>query len=299
MAPTDVVQEGDVTAEGVPPGLPTAAGRPVVMGVVNVTPDSFSDGGQWFEPEAAVAHGLALLAQGADILDVGGESTRPGAARPDEQEELRRVIPVVAALSAADARVSVDTMRSGVAKQALAAGATVLNDVSGGLADPQMPVLAAESGVPFVAMHWRGHSADMQDRAVYSDVAHEVCGELAARAQALMAAGIDRDRLVLDPGFGFAKLAEHNWALLRHLDAVVDLGFPVLVGTSRKAFLGRLGRGPGEDPRPPLDRDVATAATSVWAALHGVWGVRVHDVASTRDALAVVAAIHEAGGADG
>ena len=268
--------------------------RTLVMGVVNVTPDSFSDGGQWFEPEAAIAHGLELLRQGADIVDVGGESTRPGAQRPDEAEELRRVLPVVEALASAGARVSIDTMRSGVARRALAAGATVLNDVSGGLADAGMVPLAVAADVPFVAMHWRGHSADMQSRAVYDDVTAEVCRELAARAQALLAAGLARDNLVLDPGFGFAKLAEHNWSLLRHLDDIVALGFPVLVGTSRKAFLGRVGRRSGEDPRSPLERDAATAATSVWAAQRGAWAVRVHDVVSTRDALAVINAIEEA-----
>jgi dihydropteroate synthase len=273
----------------------TSAGT-LVMGVVNVTPDSFTDGGQWFEPEAAFAHGLAMLDQGADILDVGGESTRPGAQRPDEQEELRRVLPVVEALTAAGARVSIDTMRAGVARRALAVGAAMVNDVSGGLADPAMVPLAAEAGVPFIAMHWRGHSADMQSHAVYDDVTREVCHELSVRADQLLAGGIKRDQLVLDPGFGFAKLAEHNWSLLRHLDDIVGLGFPVLVGTSRKAFLGRLGRTSDEDPRPPMERDAATAATSVWAALKGVWGVRVHDVASTRDALAVLDAIEAADG---
>lgn len=268
--------------------------RTLVMGVVNVTPDSFSDGGQWFEPEAAVAHGLELLRQGADIVDIGGESTRPGAQRPEESEELRRVLPVVEALASAGARISIDTMRSGVARRALAAGATVLNDVSGGLADPDMVSLAAEAEVPFIAMHWRGHSGDMQSRAVYDDVIAEVCRELADRAQALLAAGVTKENLVLDPGFGFAKLAEHNWSLLRHLDDIVALGYPVLVGTSRKAFLGRVGRSAGDDPRPPLERDAATAATSLWAALHGAWAVRVHDVASTRDALAVMSAIEQA-----
>jgi dihydropteroate synthase len=268
--------------------------RTLVMGVVNVTPDSFSDGGQWFEPEAAIAHGLELLQQGADIVDVGGESTRPGAQRPGESEELRRVLPVVEALAPEGARISIDTMRSGVARRALAAGASVLNDVSGGLADPDMVSLAAEAGVPFIAMHWRGHSGDMQSRAVYDDVIAEVCRELADRAQALLAGGVTKENLVVDPGFGFAKLAEHNWSLLRHLDDIVALGYPVLVGTSRKAFLGHVGRSAGEDPRPPLERDAATAATSLWAALHGAWAVRVHDVVSTRDALAVISAIEQA-----
>jgi dihydropteroate synthase len=269
----------------------TSGGMPLVMGVVNVTPDSFSDGGQWFEPDAAIAHGRDLLAEGADILDVGGESTRPGAERPSLDEELRRVLPVVEALAAAGAVVSVDTMRAEVASRALAAGARVINDVSGGLADPEMAAVAAGAGVPFIAMHWRGHSRDMQDGAVYTDVALEVCAELSVRAEELQAQGISRDNLVLDPGFGFSKLAAHNWSLLRHLDQVTGLGFPVLVGTSRKAFLGRLGVPDGSDPRPPLERDAATAATSLYAAMAGVWAVRVHHVPSTLDALRVSSAI--------
>ncbi|HEY3534345.1 MAG TPA: dihydropteroate synthase [Pedococcus sp.] len=264
------------------------------MGVVNVTPDSFSDGGQWFEPAAAIAHGRELRAQGADILDVGGESTRPGAGRPSVEEELRRVLPVVEALASDGAVVSVDTMRAAVAQAALRAGAAVVNDVSGGLADEEMPRVVAEAGVPFVAMHWRGHSADMQSRAVYGDVVADVCAELAGRAKSLAAQGIAPELVVLDPGFGFAKRAEHNWALLRHLDRVLDLGHPVLVGTSRKAFLGRLGVAPDAEPRPPLDRDVATAATSMHVAVAGAWGVRVHAVPSTLDAMRVARAIEEA-----
>jgi dihydropteroate synthase len=269
----------------------TSGGRPLVMGVVNVTPDSFSDGGQWFEPEAAIAHGRALLSQGADLLDVGGESTRPGADRPPVEEELRRVLPVVESLAAEGATVSVDTMRAEVAARAIEAGASIVNDVSGGLADPEMAAVAADSGLPFIAMHWRGHSRDMQDRAVYADVPAEVCAELAERVEHLLAAGIARENLVVDPGFGFAKLAAHNWSLLRHLDQVVGLGYPVLVGTSRKAFLGRLGLPEGSAPRPPVERDVATAATSVYAALAGVWAVRVHNVPPTLDALRVAAAV--------
>jgi dihydropteroate synthase len=269
-------------------------GLPVVMGVVNVTPDSFSDGGEWFEPAAAIAHGRELRAQGADILDVGGESTRPGAGRPSVEEELRRVLPVVEALASDGAVVSVDTMRAAVAQAALRAGAAVVNDVSGGLADEEMPRVVAEAGVPFVAMHWRGHSADMQSRAVYGDVVADVCAELAGRAKSLAAQGIAPELVVLDPGFGFAKRAEHNWALLRHLDRVLDLGHPVLVGTSRKAFLGRLGVAPDAEPRPPLDRDVVTAATSMHVAVAGAWGVRVHAVPSTLDAMRVARAIEEA-----
>jgi dihydropteroate synthase len=274
--------------------LAASSGAPRVMGVVNVTPDSFSDGGRWFDPDAAVAHGRQLLAQGADILDVGGESTRPGAQRPDAAEELRRVLPVVQQLAAEGTTVSVDTMRAQVADAALDAGAAIVNDVSGGLADPDMVPLAAQRRVPFVAMHWRGHSADMQAGAQYADVAGEVCAELSARAEALLAQGIPADCLVVDPGFGFAKLAHHNWSLLKHLDRVVALGYPVLVGTSRKTFLGRLGRPEGEQPRPPLERDAATAATSFHAAVHGVWAVRVHEVPSTLDALRVARAIGEA-----
>jgi len=273
--------------------LPRVEGRPVVMGVVNVTPDSFSDGGEWFEPQAAVDHGRLLMAQGADIIDVGGESTRPGAERPSVQEELRRVLPLIEVIVAEGATVSVDTMRAVVASRALAAGASIVNDVSGGLADPDMVRVVAQAGVPFVAMHWRGHSVEMQGRAVYDDVVAEVCAQLAARRDALLAAGIAPGGLVLDPGLGFAKLAEHNWSILARLDVLQRLGHPVLVGASRKSFLGRLGVPEGGVPRPPAERDAATAATSVIASLAGVWGVRVHDVPATRDALAVVSAVRE------
>ena len=270
--------------------LPTGrTGRPVVMGVVNVTPDSFSDGGEWFDPGAGIAHGLELRAQGADVLDVGGESTRPGAQRPSEAEELRRVLPVVEELSDGGP-VSIDTMRASVAAAALDAGASLVNDVSGGLADPEMVPLVAERGVPMVAMHWRGHSTDMQTRAVYDDVVTDVCRELAERVQALVEAGVARDRIVVDPGFGFAKTAEHNWQILRRFDEVTALGLPVLVGTSRKTFLGRVGREPGPE-RDPRERDVATAVTTLHAARHGAWGVRVHDVAASLDALDVADAL--------
>ena len=263
------------------------------MGVVNVTPDSFSDGGEWFEPEAAIAHGRDLLAAGADLIDVGGESTRPGATRPSVDEELRRVVPVVRALAGEGAVISIDTMRASVAAAAVEAGAEIINDVSAGLADGEMAALAAQAGIPFIAMHWRGHSTEMQSRAVYDDVVADVCRELRQRVESLQESGIDAANIILDPGFGFAKTAEHNWTLLRHLDALVALGHPVLVGTSRKTFLGRLGRPEGAEPRPATERDLTTAVTSFHAARHGAWAVRVHDVAATVQALDVAEALRE------
>jgi dihydropteroate synthase len=260
------------------------------MGVVNVTPDSFSDGGSWFEPAKAVAHGLDLLAEGADILDVGGESTRPGAERPPLEEELRRVMPVVRELCGAGALVSVDTMRAEVAEQAVAAGAVVINDVSGGLADDAMLALAADAGVAYICMHWRGHSTVMEQRMRYDDVVADVVAELRPRVEAARAAGIGEDRLILDPGLGFAKDGEHNWKLLNNLDALDVLGCPLLVAASRKRFLGSLLADPvSGEPRAPEGRDVATAAVSVFAYLRGVWCIRVHDVRPTIDALAVAA----------
>jgi len=280
------------------PAAGPGEGRTLVMGVVNVTPDSFSDGGRFLPTDAAVAHGLQLLAEGADLLDIGGESTRPGAHRPSLAEELARVVPVVAALATAapDAVISVDTMRAPVAEAAVAAGARIVNDVSGGLADVEMLPLVARLGVGYIAMHWRGHSADMQSRAVYADVVPEVCRELASRRDAALAAGIAPERLILDPGLGFAKLPEHNWALIAHLDQVIGLGHPVLFAASRKGFIGKVGRPADADPRPADARDVATAATSVLAALAGAWAVRVHDVGGTRDALDVVEATWAARG---
>ncbi|WP_030622155.1 dihydropteroate synthase [Streptomyces sclerotialus] len=272
-----------------PGGLPRPA-RTLVMGIVNVTPDSFSDGGRWYDPGRAVAHGLALLDEGADILDVGGESTRPGAVRPSAEEELRRVLPVVRELAAAGAYVSVDTMRAEVAARAVEAGATLVNDVSGGLADPAMLPLMAQAGVPYVAMHWRGHSAGMQANAVYDDVVADVVDELRWRVEAAVHAGIAPDRIVLDPGLGFAKSPEHNWQLLGRLQEVAALGHPVLVGAARKSFLGQLLADPATGlPRPADQRDAATSAVSVLAATQGAWCVRVHDVASTADAVRVTA----------
>ncbi|MGB5936222.1 MAG: dihydropteroate synthase [Ornithinimicrobium sp.] len=257
------------------------------MGVLNVTPDSFSDGGQWIDPDAAVAHALELVAEGADIIDVGGESTRPGAARPDRSEEAARVVPIIQALHVHGVTTSIDTMRAHVASACLDAGVDMVNDVSGGLADPEMASVVAAAGVPFIAMHWRGHSATMDQRADYEDVVAEVLKHLRDRVDALAAGGIDRQSIIIDPGFGFAKGPQHNWTLLAALDRVVALGPRVLVGTSRKRFLGSLPGGPRTDPIPAGQRDPATAATSLLAAQSGAWAVRVHDVQSTVQALGV------------
>ncbi|MBD0676602.1 dihydropteroate synthase [Streptomyces sp. CBMA156] len=280
----------DSPSFSLPVGLPRLE-RCAVMGVVNVTPDSFSDGGMWHDPAKAIAHGLALRARGADLVDVGGESTRPGSQRVPEEEELRRVLPVVRELTDAGVMVSVDTMRASVAEQAVEAGAAIVNDVSGGLADPAMARVVAETGAPFVVMHWRGQSADMERMAVYGDVVRDVVAELTGRVDALLAAGVKEDQLILDPGLGFAKTSEHNWALLGRLDALTALGRPVLVAASRKRFLGTLLADPATgELRPARERDDATAAVSVLSARAGAWAVRVHDVSGTADAVRVVAA---------
>ncbi len=272
------------------------------MGVVNVTPDSFSDGGAWFGTEAGISRGLELAAQGADIVDVGGESTRPGAQRIPADEELRRVVPVIAGLAGQGVPVSVDTMRAEVAEASLKAGARLVNDVSGGLADPDMARLIAGAGVPYVVMHWRGHSHQMQERAIYRDVVAEVCEELRQRVAAIVAAGADPGLIVIDPGLGFAKHPEHNWALLTHLDEVSRLGgsghaFPVLVGASRKRFLGKLLAGADGTPRPFTGCDDATVAVTALAAAAGAWCARVHDVPGNVDAAVVAEAWREAPGA--
>ncbi|MET0695734.1 MAG: dihydropteroate synthase [Propionibacteriaceae bacterium] len=263
-------------------------GRTLVVGVVNVTPDSFSDGGEWFDPADAIRHGLELLDEGADIIDVGGESTRPGAARPDEDEELRRVVPVVAELASAGAVVSIDTMRPRVAAAAVAAGARLVNDVSGGRADSAMLGTVADLDVAYICMHWRGHSEDMQSKAHYDDVVGDVVRELAEQLEAALAAGIAADHLIVDPGFGFAKTGEHNWEILRHLDRLDALGFPVLIGVSRKAFLGTLLAAADGRTRPARARDDATVALTALVAGQNAWGVRVHAVRPNRDAIAVV-----------
>ncbi|MEU9255094.1 dihydropteroate synthase [Streptomyces sp. NPDC048270] len=269
--------------------------RCAVMGVVNVTPDSFSDGGRWFDTTAAVKRGLDLAAQGADLIDVGGESTRPGASRVDEEEELRRVVPVVRGLASEGVTVSVDTMRASVAARAVAAGALLVNDVSGGLADPGMIPAVAAAEVPFVVMHWRGFSDGMNRLAVYDDVLAEVTAELRARIDAVVAGGISPGRLVVDPGLGFAKNAEHDLALVARLPELRALGFPLLVAASRKRFLGRVLAGGSEAAPPPArERDAATAAVSAIAAHQGAWAVRVHEVRATADAVRVARAVEGA-----
>ncbi|TDD46922.1 dihydropteroate synthase [Nonomuraea terrae] len=265
------------------------------MGVVNVTPDSFSDGGMWFDEAVAIRHGLDLIGQGADIVDVGGESTRPGAARVSLEEELARVVPVVRALSSEGVVVSVDTMRAEVARASVEAGAKIVNDVSGGLADPEMPRVVAETGVTYVVMHWRGHSHDMQSRAVYKDVVAEVCAELTKRVDLVLAEGVTQAQIVLDPGLGFAKNAEHNWAVLAGIPKLAELGYPLLVGASRKRFLGRLLAAPDGTPRPFDRSDDATMAVTALAAHAGAWCVRVHQVAPNADAVRVAAAWKRAG----
>jgi dihydropteroate synthase len=263
------------------------------MGVVNVTPDSFSDGGAWFGADAAIRHGLDLVAQGADIVDVGGESTRPGAQRIDAAEELRRVGPVVRGLVEAGVQVSIDTMRTEVAEFALNAGAHLVNDVSGGLADPDMPRLVAQSGARYVVVHWRGHSQDMYASASYHDVVAEVRDELAWRVDEVIKAGISAAQIVVDPGLGFGKRPEHNWPLLAHLRDLALLNgqtFPVLVGASRKRFIGNLLAAPDGTPRTFAGSDDATVATTALAAANGAWCVRVHQVPANADAVRVAAA---------
>ncbi|WP_406862336.1 dihydropteroate synthase [Streptomyces sp. HUAS MG47] len=280
-------------------GRGTAWGLPewdrcAVMGVVNVTPDSFSDGGRWFDTTTAVKRGLDLVAEGADLVDVGGESTRPGATRVDEEEELRRVVPVVRGLAAEGVTVSVDTMRATVAARAVEAGAVLVNDVSGGLADPQMVPAVAAAEVPFVVMHWRGFSAGMNSLAVYQDVVGEVLTELRTRMDAVVDGGIAPERIVLDPGLGFAKLAPHDLALVAHLAEFRTLGRPLLVAASRKRFLGAVLAGTDGAPPPARERDAATAAVSAIAAHEGAWAVRVHEVRATADAVRVARAVEGA-----
>ena len=268
--------------------------RTVVMGVLNVTADSFSDGGRYLDTAAAIRRGLELAADGADVIDVGGESTRPGAHRVEAVTEAARVVPVIAELCAAGIVCSVDTTRAIVADSALRAGARIVNDVSGGLADPEMAAVVAAAAVPWVLMHWRGHSVDMDALATYRDVVADVRAELLDRVAAAVDAGISESAIVLDPGLGFAKTADHNWALLRALPQMTGAqgpgwGFPILIGASRKRFLGALLADSG-GPRPPDGREAATTAISALAAAAGAWGVRVHESSASLDAVKVTAA---------
>jgi dihydropteroate synthase len=267
-------------------GLPRLA-RPLVMGVLNVTPDSFSDGGRYLDPSRALAHGRRLVTEGADLVDVGGESTRPGAARPSAGQELDRVLPVVTALAAEGVAVSVDTMRASVAEAAVAAGAVLVNDVSGGRADEQMLSLVARLGTPYVLMHWRAHSREMQQHTSYDDVVGDVAAELRQQLAAAVEAGIDPRRIAVDPGIGFSKTADQNWDVLAGLERLHELGHPVLVAASRKRFLGDLLADAAGRLRPPDDRDDATTATSALAAVAGAWCIRSHSVRATSDAVRV------------
>ncbi|GAA4660574.1 dihydropteroate synthase [Amycolatopsis dongchuanensis] len=275
-----------MTTTAAPTDLAAAAGLPsrnrcLVMGILNVTPNSFSDGGRYLTTGRAIAHGVELAASGADIVDVGGESTRPGAGRVSCAEEKRRVLPVIRRLAAAGVTISIDTTRAEVADAALEAGAAIVNDVSGGLADPRMASCVAAADVPYVAMHWRAPSSRMHEHALYDDVVAEVVGELSQRVDALVAAGVRPERIIIDPGLGFAKKPRHNWQLLADLRALSVLGRPVLVGASRKSFLGIV-----------RDRDAATAAVSALAAAAGAACVRVHDVRRTLTAVQVAAALN-------
>jgi len=264
------------------------------MGVLNVTPDSFSDGGKYASLQDAVAHAIAMREDGADLIDVGGESTRPGAERVDAATETARVVPVLRELAAAGVPTSIDTTRAEVAAAAVAAGASMVNDVSGGLADPRMAGVVADAGVPWVLMHWRGHSRTMQELARYDDVVAQVREELSQRVAAAISDGVDERRIILDPGLGFAKRPEHNWLLCANLDQLIGLGFPVLIGASRKSYLGSLLAAPDGAPRPVGEREAATVATSLLAVQAGAWGVRVHDVRATVDALKVLDATRRA-----
>ncbi len=267
-----------------------------MVGVLNVTPDSFSDGGQFLDARVAIDRGVRMHEQGADIIDVGGESTRPGAVRVPTDEECLRILPVVRGLASAGVPVSIDTMRADTARAAVDAGACIVNDVSGGLADPGMHAAVASLGVPYVAMHWRGHGDRMNQLAHYEDAVADVIAELSQRVDEAIAAGIDPDAIVLDPGLGFAKESDHNWQLLAGLDRLHALGHPVLVGASRKRFLGAVLADADGQPRPVDERDAATDAITAIAAVHGVWAVRVHDVLGSKDAVRVARAWREGHG---
>ena len=248
----------------------------LIMGILNVTPDSFADGGRHNDFDAAVARGLEMIAEGVDIIDIGGESTRPGADRVTEAEEIQRTIPVITELAKHGAKISIDTMRASTAEAAVKAGAAIINDVSGGLADAQMLEAAAHLRVPYIAMHWRGQSKDMNSKAIYTDVVADVISELQERVDAALDAGIKQGNLIIDPGLGFAKDAQHNWEIIDAIDQFVAMGYPVLVGGSRKRFLG------GDSPD---EREQATIELTKRLATTGVWAVRVHSVKPHKEVL--------------
>jgi len=261
----------------------------LVMGILNVTPDSFADGGRYDTFEKALSRAKVMVAEGVDIIDVGGESTRPGAERVTPEEEINRVIPIITELREMGVPASIDTMRASTASAAINAGATYVNDVSGGLADSEMAkVIARNPEVQYIAMHWRGHSKDMQSKATYADVVKEVKNELEDRVESLIKAGVSAERIILDPGLGFAKTAEHNWTLLRNLDRLSLLGFPLLIGASRKSFLKAIA-----GSEEPDDREAASIAITTDVAKQGVWGVRTHSVKPHKDAIAVVRELHQ------
>jgi len=248
----------------------------LVMGILNVTPDSFADGGRYNDFDTAISRGLEMIAEGVDIIDIGGESTRPGADRVSEEEEITRTIPVITELAKHGITISIDTMRASTAEAAINAGASMINDVSGGLSDSKMLQTAARLQVPYIAMHWRGQSKDMNSKAIYGDVVNDVIAELNERIEAALDAGIAKDKLIIDPGIGFAKDAEHNWAIIDSIDRFVALGYPVLVGASRKRFLG------GDSPD---EREAATIELTKCLGTTGVWAVRVHSVKPHKEVL--------------
>jgi len=248
----------------------------LVMGILNVTPDSFADGGRYNDFDTAISRGLEMIAEGVDIIDIGGESTRPGADRVSEEEEIARTVPVITELAKHGVTISIDTMRASTAEVAINAGAAIVNDVSGGLADNAMLQTVARLQVPYIAMHWRGHSKEMNSKAVYGDVVYEVIAELNERIDAALDAGIDKDKLIIDPGIGFAKDAAQNWAIIDSIDRFVALGYPVLVGASRKRFLG------GESPD---EREQATIELTKRLGATGIWAVRVHSVKPHKEVL--------------
>ena len=273
-----------------PSGLPDNLrnlDRTLVMGVLNVTPDSFSDGGRFNDPEIATNHALQMIKDGADIIDIGGESTRPGSERISVQAELDRVLPVISALVDSGVAISIDTMRVEVAQAAVAAGACMVNDVSGGKSDPEMLGYVASLNTPYILMHWRGPSNIMNTLTDYQDVVADVTNEISKQVDVVVSAGIVRERIVIDPGIGFAKTVDQNWPILKHLEVLEELGLPILMGASRKKFLGELLANDGV-PRDSDGRESATSAISTLMAARGLWAVRVHDVKSSSDAIAVV-----------